>query len=155
MLDLYVEALLADPDLADQVWEFWNAGVITDGLAAMAWCILADTERQLGNYRRGENLMEWIAIYVLTMSYCIAPEGKTVCERQDREYTFAESSDCVRMRNLLVDLYDRFPNVIVYSGESKCRVEVESVLTDPDREYVLERGNDDLKIAVEIWGDDF
>ena len=31
---LYVEALLADPEWADQVWELWNAGVITDGYAA-------------------------------------------------------------------------------------------------------------------------
>ena len=34
---LYVEALLVDSDLADQVWELWNAGVITDELAAWAW----------------------------------------------------------------------------------------------------------------------
>ena len=37
LLNLYVEALLADPERADQVWELWNAGVITDGLAAWAW----------------------------------------------------------------------------------------------------------------------
>jgi hypothetical protein len=34
---LYVEALLADEYLADQVRELWNAGVITDGVAARAW----------------------------------------------------------------------------------------------------------------------
>jgi hypothetical protein len=38
---LYVEALLADPERADQVWELWNAGVITDGMAAWAWRMLA------------------------------------------------------------------------------------------------------------------
>ena len=38
---LYVEALRANEDLADQVWELWNAGVITDELAVWAWCILA------------------------------------------------------------------------------------------------------------------
>jgi hypothetical protein len=31
---LYVEALLIDSVLADQVWELWNAGVITDFEAA-------------------------------------------------------------------------------------------------------------------------
>ena len=31
---LYVEALLADPDMADQVWELWDAGVITDEMTA-------------------------------------------------------------------------------------------------------------------------
>ena len=38
---LYVEALLTDSELADQVWELWNAGAITDDLATVAWCILA------------------------------------------------------------------------------------------------------------------
>ncbi len=33
LTDLYVEALLVDEDLADQLWELWDAGVI-DGLAA-------------------------------------------------------------------------------------------------------------------------
>jgi hypothetical protein len=28
LVELYVEALLADPDLADQVWELWNVGVV-------------------------------------------------------------------------------------------------------------------------------
>jgi len=40
---LYVEALLADEEAADAVWELWKAGVITDDLAATAWCILACT----------------------------------------------------------------------------------------------------------------
>ena len=34
---LYVEALLVDEDLADQLWELWNAGLISDDLAAWAW----------------------------------------------------------------------------------------------------------------------
>ena len=34
---LYVEALLTDSVLADQVWELWNAGVITDSEAVRAW----------------------------------------------------------------------------------------------------------------------
>lgn len=41
LIRLYVEALLADSGLADQVWELWIAGVITDDLDAWAWCILA------------------------------------------------------------------------------------------------------------------
>ena len=43
---LYVEALLANEDLADQVFELWNAGVITDDLAAWAWGILALSPHQ-------------------------------------------------------------------------------------------------------------
>jgi len=44
---LYVEALLADSRLADQVWELWelwDAGVISDDLAAIAWWLISGTE---------------------------------------------------------------------------------------------------------------
>ena len=40
LTELYIEGLLVDEELADQVWELWDAGVITDDLAALAWSIL-------------------------------------------------------------------------------------------------------------------
>ena len=45
---LYAEALLVDEKLADQVWELWDAGVITDDLAAWASCILATSDLERG-----------------------------------------------------------------------------------------------------------
>ena len=41
LTETYIEALLVDEELADQVWELWNAGVITDELAARAWWLIA------------------------------------------------------------------------------------------------------------------
>ena len=41
LAEIYIEALLADEELADQIWGLWNAGVITDDLAALSWAILA------------------------------------------------------------------------------------------------------------------
>ena len=38
---LYVDALQIDPALADQVWADWDAGIITDDLAAVAWWLVA------------------------------------------------------------------------------------------------------------------
>ena len=38
--DAYIEALLVDEDLADQVWELWDRGVIGDELAAWAWSLI-------------------------------------------------------------------------------------------------------------------
>ena len=49
LTELYIEALLVDEDLADQVWELWNAGLITDDLAAMAWWIMAFAVEQKQN----------------------------------------------------------------------------------------------------------
>jgi len=34
LTELHIEALLTDEYLADQVWELWDSGVITDGMAA-------------------------------------------------------------------------------------------------------------------------
>ena len=42
--ELYVEALLADENSADQVWELWTAAVITDDLSVRAWCILVASD---------------------------------------------------------------------------------------------------------------
>lgn len=38
---LDIEAFLTDADLADQVWGLWDAGLISDELAAIAWQICA------------------------------------------------------------------------------------------------------------------
>jgi hypothetical protein len=51
LIELYIKALLADEDLADQVWELWNAGVITDDMATLAWAILAASVRNRGENR--------------------------------------------------------------------------------------------------------
>ena len=40
LTEIYIEALLVDERLADQVWELWDADVIDDELAAIAWMLL-------------------------------------------------------------------------------------------------------------------
>lgn len=40
LTEIYIEALPVDEELADQVWVLWNAGVITDELAARAWLLI-------------------------------------------------------------------------------------------------------------------
>ncbi len=40
---LYIEALLVDEELADQVWEAWHKGLISDFWAAWAWWTIADS----------------------------------------------------------------------------------------------------------------
>jgi len=41
------QGFLADPELADQVWGLWNAGDITDGVAAWAWSMVVAYAHQL------------------------------------------------------------------------------------------------------------
>jgi len=40
LTEIYIEALLVDEDLADQVWEAWHAGVIDDQLVLIAWFLI-------------------------------------------------------------------------------------------------------------------
>jgi hypothetical protein len=38
--EVYIEALLVDADLADQVWEAWDAGKNDDQSAFIAWWLI-------------------------------------------------------------------------------------------------------------------
>ena len=40
LTEIYIEALLTDEELADQVWEAWDAGEIDDHIALLAWWMI-------------------------------------------------------------------------------------------------------------------
>ena len=39
--EIYIEALLVNKELADQVWEAWDKGEIDDQTACIAWMLVA------------------------------------------------------------------------------------------------------------------
>ena len=41
LTEIYIEALLVDEELADQVWEAWDAGEVDDINAILAWLAVA------------------------------------------------------------------------------------------------------------------
>ena len=41
LCQLYIEALLVDEDLADLVWEAWDAKLVSDEGAAWAWLLIS------------------------------------------------------------------------------------------------------------------
>jgi hypothetical protein len=41
LTEIYIEALLVDEELADQVWEAWDQGEIDDQVACIAWWLIA------------------------------------------------------------------------------------------------------------------
>ncbi len=41
LTEIYIEALLVDKEMADQVWEAWDAGEISDATAFLIWLIVA------------------------------------------------------------------------------------------------------------------
>ncbi len=40
--ELYIEALLVDEELADQVWEAWDKREIDDQIACIAWVLIVE-----------------------------------------------------------------------------------------------------------------
>ncbi len=48
LTEIYIEALLVDGDLADQVWEAWDKGEIDDQIAWLAWSLITSNAKQTG-----------------------------------------------------------------------------------------------------------
>ncbi len=42
LTEIYIEALLVNKELADQVWEVWNKGEIDDQVACIAWMLIVE-----------------------------------------------------------------------------------------------------------------
>ena len=42
LTQIYIEALLVDEELADQVWEAWDRGEIDDQIACIAWMLIVE-----------------------------------------------------------------------------------------------------------------
>ena len=45
LTEIYIETLLVDEELADQVWEAWEVGEIDDVVAYTAWILIAAARR--------------------------------------------------------------------------------------------------------------
>ena len=41
LTEIYIEALLVDEELADQVWQLWRDGQADDQTACIAWMLIA------------------------------------------------------------------------------------------------------------------
>jgi hypothetical protein len=62
----------------------------------------------------------WIQVFVLTLTQCIAPAGKMVCQEESVEYHFTNEEDCARALVLMVDLAARADNTLVDRSKSNC-----------------------------------
>ena len=62
----------------------------------------------------------WIQVFVLTLSECVAPAGKTICQQQALELEFLTRSECEIALEQLITLKQQADNVIVDPGKSGC-----------------------------------
>jgi hypothetical protein len=63
----------------------------------------------------------WIQVFVLTLTQCIAPAGKLVCQEESVDYHFTSEDDCARALVMMVDLAARADNVLVDRQKSDCK----------------------------------
>jgi len=63
----------------------------------------------------------WIKVFVLTLTQCIAPAGKTICQEETVEYQFASENDCASALMQMIDLAARADNILVDRQNSNCR----------------------------------
>ena len=64
----------------------------------------------------------WIQVFVLTLSECVAPAGKTICQQQALELEFLTRSECETALEQLITLKREADNVIVNPEKSGCAV---------------------------------
>lgn len=62
----------------------------------------------------------WIPVFVLTISECVAPSGKTVCQQQELAIEFVDEAQCELALEQLVSLKQGAENVIVDADSARC-----------------------------------
>ncbi len=63
----------------------------------------------------------WIKVFVLTLTQCMAPAGKMVCQMETVQYQFVAEDDCNRALVQMIDVAAGAENVIVSRDNSHCR----------------------------------
>lgn len=62
----------------------------------------------------------WIEVFVLTLSECIAPAGKTVCQEREFEMPFVEQAACEMAKEQMFWLADGASDVIINREKTRC-----------------------------------
>lgn len=63
----------------------------------------------------------WIKVFVLSLTQCMAPAGKMVCQMETVQYQFVAEDDCNRALTQMIDVAAGAENVIVSRDNSHCR----------------------------------
>ncbi len=63
----------------------------------------------------------WIQVFLLTLTQCIAPSGKMVCQEESVEFLFADQVDCEVALVQMLEVAARVDSVIVMRESSHCR----------------------------------
>jgi hypothetical protein len=64
----------------------------------------------------------WIQVFVLTLSECVAPAGKNICQEREFQLEFLTQSDCEVALQQLVSLKKESKFVIINPDKASCTV---------------------------------
>lgn len=76
----------------------------------------------------------WIQVFVLTLTQCIAPSVKMICQQESVEFQFADQVDCEVALAQMLEVAARVDNVIVVRENSHCRAATKEVRVFGDAE---------------------
>jgi hypothetical protein len=84
--------------------------------------------------KEGKMETAWIQVFVLTLTQCIAPAGKMVCQEESVEYYFTNEDDCASALVTMVDLAARAENILVDRQKSNCKPAAKESIVYADAE---------------------
>ena len=96
---------------------------------------------------------EYIIIYVLTLSVCWTPEGKTACETITDSTSFLTAQDCVDARYNAFIRYEAQPRVIINKSKTQCEaivVSLNDLHTFDDVSKAKQVDDESLQLAYEV-----
>ncbi len=62
----------------------------------------------------------WIQVFVLSLSECVAPAGKTVCQEQVVQYQFYDQAECEAVLQQFIKYSAGADNIIINAEKSQC-----------------------------------
>jgi hypothetical protein len=83
-------------------------------------------------------------VFVLLLTLCEAPPGKTVCEEGALTFQFANALDCWEARAHFIRYFDSRDDVIVKRAQTTCKVRIDEAWGS-DREELQKFAEEDLR----------
>ncbi len=62
----------------------------------------------------------WIQVFILTVSECVAPAGKTICQERELQMRFVDRAACELAMEHILWLADGASDVIINKAETRC-----------------------------------
>ena len=87
--------------------------------------------------------VSWVQVFILTLSECVAPAGKSVCQEQQFELEFLQRSECEYALQQLIAAKDELDYIIVNYDRSGCAPSAREVASFASLDDISKANQDD------------